>query len=159
MGTSIKSQECAEDSQGLQEETQIEVVTTVTPSLPITIIVLAMANSNIVFSHYRLTITYHDYEAESQPGYLDGDYYTRQQITFGPNADLNDRVLDFIQDHCCPAEIAWVYRCLRRRFPQAYREFQETRRLRIWRRYWPNAPWARWWLQELRAHRHTSRDH
>ena len=159
MGTSIEPQECTKDSQGLQEETQIEVVTTVTPPLPITIIILDMASSNIIFYRYRLVITYHNYDDEWQPLYQDGEYFTRREICFGRYADLNDLVLDFIQDHCCQAEIDWVYRCLRRRFPQAYREFQQTGRLRIWRRYRPNAPWARWWLQELRAHRHSSRDH
>ena len=85
-----------------------------------------MATSNIVFSHYHLTITYHDYDDECQPGYLDGDYYTHRWITFGHDANLNNLVLDFVQDHCCQAEISWVYRCLRRRFPQAYQEFQQT---------------------------------
>ena len=158
VGTGIKSQECAEDSQGLQEETQIEVVTTVTSSLSSATVILDMANSNIIFYCYRLVITYHNYDDEWQPLYQDGEYFTRREICFGRYADLNDLVLDFIQDHCCQAEIDWVYRCLRRRFPQAYREFQQTGRLRIWRRYQPNAPWARWWLQELRAHRHSSRD-
>ena len=55
-----------------------------------------MATSTIVFSCYHLTITYHDYDDECQPGYLDGDYYTHRWITFGCNTDLNDRVLDFV---------------------------------------------------------------
>ena len=161
VGTGIKSQECAEDSQGLQEETQIEVVTTVTPPLPITIIILDMATSNLIYYRYRIAIYYHDEVDEGRPGYYDDDhlYYIRRVVSFGRYALQNDMVLDFIQDHCHPDEIDRIYQCLQMRFPQAYREFQETRRLRIWRRYRPNAPWARWWLQELRAHRHSSRDH
>ena len=120
-----------------------------------------MADINTVYCRYHLAIYYHEEVDDGRPEFYNDDrlYFTRRVICFGRHALLNDVVLDYVQDHCDPGEIDRVYRCLRMRFPQAYREFQQTGRLWIWRRYRPNAPWARWWLQELRAHRHASRDH
>ena len=118
-----------------------------------------MANANIRFYHYSLTVTYHDRDDESHPNYYDHSYWRKRRITFGPEVNLNDIALDFIHKKCDSAEIAWVYRCLRIQFPQAYREFKQTQQLRLWRRYRPNAPYAKRHLHELRARRHTSQNH
>ena len=128
-----------------------------------------MADTNTIYYHYRLTIYYHYHLTiyyheevnDRQPDFYNDDqlYFTWQVICFGHHALLNNVVLDYVQDHCDPGEIDRVYRCLWNQFPQAYQKFQQTGQLWIWRRYWPNAPWAKWWLQELRAHRHASQDH
>ena len=118
-----------------------------------------MANTNICFYEYSITVTYHDWDDESQPGYVDMPYFKKRRLTFGPDADRNDANFDFMNEKCHPADIARVYRSLRIQFPQAYHEFLETQQLRLWRRYRPHAPYARRYLHELRAHRHTSRNH
>ena len=118
-----------------------------------------MANTNVRFYWFTITVTYHDVDDKSQPDYYDRPYFTRRRITFGPNADLNDTALRFIHEKCDSEDVAQVYRRIRIQFPQAYREFRQTGQLRLWRQYRPDAPYARWYLQELRAHRHTSRDH
>ena len=99
-----------------------------------------MAAANTVFYYYSITVTYHDPEDEERPFYQNGSYWTQRRITFGPDADYNEALMDFMNDKLDLVELRWVYRCLRIRFPQAYREFQETQRLRLWRRYRPHAP-------------------
>ena len=67
-----------------------------------------MAAANTVFYYYSITITYHDPEDKERPFYQNGSYWTQRRITFGPDADHNEVLMDFMNDKLDSVELRWV---------------------------------------------------